>query len=182
MSLIISALIVIVLGLVGFIISMTILTVLKIAELRAFFAVGVVVFLFYSIAQDNYNREPKEVLDNSESVALLMDYHSKGLFVVKDGVTVSDLNPDIVQIIPEVSRIHSKYTNKTLVITSGTDGVHGYNSRHYEGFAIDIRTNHLNDEDVLSLSDDITEALGNDFYVLLEDYRESNEHIHIHKK
>lgn len=182
MSLIILAIIVIALGIVGFIVSMTILTVLKVAEFRAFFGVGVVVFVFYSIAHDNYNREPAKVINNSESIQLLEEYHGKGLFIAKDGVVVSDLNPEIVQIIPEVSRLHSKYTNNTLVITSGSDGVHGYNSRHYEGFAIDIRTNHLNDEDVLSLSDDITEALGTDFYVLLEDYRESNEHIHIHKK
>ena len=60
----------------------------------------------------------------------------------------------------------------TVVITSGNDGKHMKNSKHYSNEAIDIRTNNMIDPDTVALR--IKGLLGKDFDVVLE-----QTHIHI---
>lgn len=62
-----------------------------------------------------------------------------------------------------------------LVITSGSDGTHDPNSRHYRGEAVDIRTSNLaNPSDVRRL---LLAALGPKFSVIDE-----GNHLHIQVK
>ena len=67
------------------------------------------------------------------------------------------------------------------VITAGSDGSHSETSEHYAGRALDFRTRHLdNDVDIEKICVRAQEALGVDFYVLLESKGTENEHIHVH--
>ena len=59
-----------------------------------------------------------------------------------------------------------------VVITSGTDGVHKPNSRHYKGEAVDIRTANLPDPGAFQKL--LSDALGQQFTVLDE-----GDHLHV---
>ncbi len=62
-----------------------------------------------------------------------------------------------------------------LVITSGTDGQHMANSRHYKGEAVDIRTSNLKDR--AATIGRLKAALGPLFTVLDE-----GDHLHVQVK
>lgn len=63
----------------------------------------------------------------------------------------------------------------TLVITSGTDGVHMSGSKHYNGDAIDVRISNLKTAELRSVLTDLTSRLGPlGCQIILED-----DHIHI---
>jgi len=59
-----------------------------------------------------------------------------------------------------------------LVITSVSEGKHKRASKHYTGYAMDIRTHNLLDPK--AAADEIRQSLGTDFDVILE-----VDHIHI---
>lgn len=61
-----------------------------------------------------------------------------------------------------------------LVITSGTDGRHKRNSKHYSGEALDMRTSNLSKLDIPRVMRVLEKRLGPDYEVLLE-----SDHIHI---
>lgn len=61
------------------------------------------------------------------------------------------------------------------VLTSGIEGKHGWSSEHFKGDAADFRIRHLPDrETAVDITQRISEALGDDFDVVLED-----SHIHV---
>lgn len=62
-----------------------------------------------------------------------------------------------------------------LVITSGSDGKHAPNSRHYKGEAVDIRTSNLKDR--AATIDRLKRTLGPMFTVLDE-----GDHLHVQVK
>lgn len=64
------------------------------------------------------------------------------------------------------------------VITSGSEGVHSVGSSHYRGMAIDLRTNTLPGEKVKEAVAKLKQALGTDYYLLLEGEGTSNFHLH----
>lgn len=70
-----------------------------------------------------------------------------------------------------------------LEVTSVLDGKHMLGSFHYKGLAVDLRTNSIQGEGrfakVQKLRNDLAEALGEDFDVLLEDLGLPNEHVHV---
>lgn len=59
-----------------------------------------------------------------------------------------------------------------IVITSGSDGIHKPDSKHYKGEAIDIRTSNL--PDVVAFQKLLVAALGPKFSVLNE-----GDHLHL---
>ncbi len=59
---------------------------------------------------------------------------------VKEGVT---FNVDSLALCRMLTTLLRMETDLEVVITSGTDGAHAVNSRHYKGEAIDIRTSNL---------------------------------------
>lgn len=62
------------------------------------------------------------------------------------------------------------------VITSGIDGRHSRNSLHYSGMAFDFRTRHVPPGDLAALVATITQALGDEFDVVLE-----SDHLHVER-
>jgi hypothetical protein len=64
--------------------------------------------------------------------------------------------------------------NKEFVITSGNDGKHLPNSKHYSGEAFDLRTRHLTEAQTLECRDYLRSKLDNQFDIIIE-----SDHIHI---
>ena len=60
------------------------------------------------------------------------------------------------------------------VITSGTEGTHSPTSLHYQGLALDFRTRMVPTEKRAALRDSVSDALGDDFDVVLE-----RTHLHV---
>lgn len=68
--------------------------------------------------------------------------------------------------------------NVDLTITSGADGIHSPNSKHYSGEAYDVRSKDLTKEMKHHLVFMLQSLLGPRFYVFLEVPDTDNEHIH----
>ena len=64
--------------------------------------------------------------------------------------------------------------DQDLVWTAGTDSKHNGPSLHYVGYAVDLRTNTLTEEQRKHARDELADALGRDFDVVLE-----GNHMHI---
>ena len=92
--------------------------------------------------------------------------------IKNSSVNVLDLNAEITDAIDIVASIYN-HNNAELVITSGKDGIHGKNSLHYIGDAIDIRIWNIK-VNLENLTKVISKALGDGFDVVLE-----KDHIHI---
>ncbi len=69
--------------------------------------------------------------------------------------------------------IYRKY-NVDGVITCGCDGLHMLGSRHYSGEALDFRRRDIKPDDFDSFVNDLREALGKEFDVIVHKY-----HIHV---
>jgi len=65
-----------------------------------------------------------------------------------------------------------------VVITSGSDGQHSPNSRHYVGDAIDVRSHNFSAAFKEEFRNTYEQALGPQFRVLLEYLGSPNEHFH----
>ena len=98
--------------------------------------------------------------------------------IVKEGVSLKGCRPEIlaaaITIIAPVFKKH----DRTAVITSGTEKVKhsAKRSAHYRGDALDFRNRFFPTvEKKAEVLQDLTEALGPDFVVVLE-----STHYHIH--
>ncbi len=66
------------------------------------------------------------------------------------------------------------------VITSAVDGRHSTNSKHYKGFAYDLRSKHLPDLTTKrAILRDIKAELDEEFDIILEAVGQANEHYHL---
>ena len=87
---------------------------------------------------------------------------------LKEGVSVHGLGNEIIVALIVINDVYQSFGHE-CVITSGTDGTHGYSSEHYKGDAVDIRTNNIKPEEQKSvIAQQIKDRLGNDFDVVLE--------------
>lgn len=77
-----------------------------------------------------------------------------------------------------VERIFSKH-GLQVTITSGLDGEHMANSKHYEGLAEDYRTHDIPDHLKYQIFNEIRVILGTDYQVIFEYEGLANEHLHI---
>lgn len=89
--------------------------------------------------------------------------------VILDGVT-----PDIMKAITAADFIMRRITGAHVVVTSGIDGVHMKNSKHYIGEAVDVRNRNLSGEQNDEFIKELKIALGKDYDIVLE-----RDHIHI---
>jgi hypothetical protein len=91
---------------------------------------------------------------------------------IKKGVRIPPASAyaTIVSVAESVYRDHGY----DCIITSGIEGDHGHSSEHFKGDAADFRIRHLDEGDEQIIKHDLTEALGFDFDVVLED-----THIHV---
>lgn len=93
--------------------------------------------------------------------------------MIKPGVDLRGLGPQMVLAYVMADRVYHEIAGTACVITSGSDGKHGPNSLHYKGKALDFRTNSLRPEQVHPIFLALTQALGAQYDVVLED-----DHIH----
>ena len=98
--------------------------------------------------------------------------------VVKDGVSLAGCRPEILAAaITIIAPVFLKH-DRIAVITSGTENVKhsAKRSAHYRGYALDFRSRYFPTvEKKAEVLQDLTEALGPDFVVVLE-----STHYHIH--
>lgn len=66
-----------------------------------------------------------------------------------------------------------------MLITSGNDGKHMQDSKHFTDEALDFRTHHLTSTEKFNLINAVKDRLGRDYDVILEDAGKDNEHLHI---
>ena len=93
---------------------------------------------------------------------------------LKKGVKVLGIQPEMVLAIQVCESIYRKY-NIEMVITSITDSKHSTFSRHYQGFAFDLRTRNIPSEPTQKkIYNEIKSSLTKDFNVLDE-----GNHFHI---
>ena len=93
---------------------------------------------------------------------------------LKLGAKINGVQPEMLWCMMIIEPILDEY-NQELILTSITDGEHSSKSRHYIGYAIDIRTWQLKqDQKTGECATRMQDALGKEFYVHVED-----THIHI---
>ena len=96
---------------------------------------------------------------------------------LKKGVTVRGIRPEMVFGHTIVCAVYASH-DLDVIVTSATDGVHSYASKHYDGAAIDYRTRHITATGLKErIVGEAQAALGPDFDVILED-----THLHVQWK
>lgn len=93
------------------------------------------------------------------------------LLSFKPGVKLIGLQPEMALAGLVIYTVMAKYG--PVVITSVMDGVHMKGSLHYEGKALDLRTNHMQADQIAAAVEDLKKQLGSEFDVILE-----SDHIH----
>lgn len=97
----------------------------------------------------------------------------------KDSVSFKSLQPVMVLAAQRVNEIYAQLAVNECWITSANDGRHQVGSRHYDGLALDFRTRNVPVALRQGLAKDVRDALGPEFDVLLESFKQANEHLHV---
>ena len=93
---------------------------------------------------------------------------------MKQGVSPKNIKPECVLGMHLASSVFDD-AGLDCIITSISDGTHSKNSRHYIGYAFDLRRRHIPDEETLNvIHDRLIYELGPEYVVILE-----NTHFHI---
>ena len=87
-----------------------------------------------------------------------------------------ELQPEILSLFHTLKEAYRGYE---VFITSMTSGHHVKGSKHYEGYAIDVRTKNLPWDRKYLVKMYIENVAGPDYQVILEDIKGPNEHLHI---
>ena len=91
----------------------------------------------------------------------------------KKGVKIIGVKNEIMLAIMVANAIYLKH-GQDLVVTEITGGRHGNGSLHYAGQAFDLRTRFFSESEAKLVTDEIRDALTDEFDVILE-----KDHIHI---
>lgn len=91
---------------------------------------------------------------------------------IKNDVLVKGMKVEILLALIVAEQVYNTL-DAELTLTSCTDGIHGYSSLHYVGYAIDLRTSNINDNKFY-VAREITKRLTCEYDVVLE-----KDHIHI---
>ena len=91
----------------------------------------------------------------------------------KDDVSLFGVRPEIVLAIFVAHEVY-RDIGKELVVTSCRDGKHSPGSRHWIGYAVDLRTRHLTPTEALDVRDELADRLTDEFDVVLE-----SNHLHV---
>ncbi len=93
--------------------------------------------------------------------------------MIKPDVNMAGLKPEILLAIQEAREVYRKF-GAELVITSLGDGKHKAGSKHYHGFAVDLRIRHVDRRLWKIIAEGIEKAIGEHYDVVLEP-----THIHV---
>jgi len=97
--------------------------------------------------------------------------------LLKKDVELLGAKPELVIGLMVADTIY-RNNDQELTVTSIVDGKHSKTSRHYLGFAADLRTNDI-DEDTTALITVQLKRQLTEFYILLEHEGTPSEHIHM---
>ena len=86
---------------------------------------------------------------------------------IKAGVQIAGIQPEMTLALQIVEPILISY-GQELVITSATDSQHSKKSRHYIGYGLDLRSRDISEEARDSVAQEMSEALGSEYYVAFE--------------
>lgn len=101
---------------------------------------------------------------------------------IKKGVSILGLKPEMVIGTIIAKSIFDNH-NFVFVITSGTEWEHGDYSRHYLGYAIDVRSSDIpTSPQKHTVLKELRIVLGDEFKATLEHENETGEHYHISYK
>lgn len=92
----------------------------------------------------------------------------------KDGVKVDGVKKETIELMLLLNGYFVAQIGKPFVVTSCTDGKHMKGSKHYSGYAIDIRTRHLTSSDIKMLVDWFKLHHDKEFDMVVE-----KDHIHV---
>lgn len=92
----------------------------------------------------------------------------------KDGVSVDGIKKETIKMIVILNTYFELRIGKEFVITSCTDGKHMKGSKHYSGYAIDIRTRHLSVCEMNNLLAWFKSHHDKEYDMVVE-----NDHIHV---
>ena len=92
---------------------------------------------------------------------------------VKPRVILRGLNKKMLPVFLKAPDIWRKH-GKNMVITSGLEGKHCKNSRHFAGMALDLRSLNLDRNARSQVRNELAGALGSEYWILME-----NDHIHV---
>lgn len=92
---------------------------------------------------------------------------------LKEGVSLWRLTPQGALLAVVVDQVYAANGITACVITSGDDGKHKVNSKHYVGRALDFRTRDFTVAKADKIRAEAQAALGRDFDIVLEP-----DHIH----
>ena len=98
---------------------------------------------------------------------------------IKGEAKILGLKPEILIGLRIVESIKEKYGYEAI-ITEGTGAQHKFESLHYKGLAVDLRSKHIVNPTIKSrVLFEAQRALGDDFDFILENVGEDNEHFHL---
>lgn len=98
---------------------------------------------------------------------------------LKPGISIDGVKPETIMGLIIVASVLHEHGHGT-VVTAGTDGKHMTKSLHYEGFALDIRSKHIEKtEDKIEVLATCKRALGVNFDILIENVGTDIEHFHL---
>ncbi len=92
---------------------------------------------------------------------------------LKDGVSLADLKPEMQTVLIVADEVYDRH-GQEVVVTSHKDGGHSPQSKHYSGYALDLRTRYFDREQVPVVATDMRAALGDDYDVVVH-----GSHLHI---
>lgn len=92
---------------------------------------------------------------------------------LKPGVDLRLIVPQVVFALNVAERLYAKF-DAECVVTSGRDGRHSDRSLHYLGRAVDLRTRVFTANQAAALRNELADALGPQYDVILE-----SDHIHL---
>ena len=103
---------------------------------------------------------------------------------VKKGVVFwPGMHPQIEAIVPKLDRLFVRLAGRPSIITSARDSRHSEMSWHFEGRALDLRSNDLPTQTKHQILDEMRANIkapdGYRFDILLEAEGDPNEHYHI---
>jgi hypothetical protein len=94
--------------------------------------------------------------------------------VIKDGASIAGLKIEMRPVMMAAEDIWKDHGREEgVTITAGTDGVHSAGSLHPFGYALDLRTHYWKKAEISRVANELQEALGDDYDVVIH-----STHLH----